>query len=134
VPDRPSAGPWRRLSGAALREHLHLIFADLRHFADPRDFASADPSFRPEQISIETYADDIEQARQALGLGEVVVIGHSNHGKARIHWPVAWPERYEGPRGMSRGPSLSYSGRFVRPWRSGQWAACRPPAGFSPAA
>ena len=32
------------------------------------------------QVSIETYPADIEQVRQTLGLGDVVVIGHSVHG------------------------------------------------------
>lgn len=79
-----------------LREHLRLVFADLRHFADPQQFASADPSFRPEQISAETYADDVEQVRQALGLGDVVVIGHSIHAINALEYARRYPEHVRG--------------------------------------
>jgi len=60
-----------RVFSPQLRRHLRLIFADLRHLADPRHLASADPSFSPDRISAQTYADDAERVRQALGLGDV---------------------------------------------------------------
>ena len=68
-----------RMFSDGLRQGLRLVFADSRHFADPQHFASADPSFQPDRITLNGCADDIELVRQALGLGDVVVIGHSVH-------------------------------------------------------
>lgn len=103
-----------RVFSPGLRGHLQLIFADLRHFADPRHPASADPSFRPEQISIGTYAGDIERVRQTLGLGEVVVIGHSIHGTIALEYARRYPQHVRGvvatagvPRGTGELPAAS---------------------------
>jgi proline iminopeptidase len=40
-----------RVFSQDLREHLQLVFVDLRHFA------TSDPSFSPDRISFETYPD-----------------------------------------------------------------------------
>jgi proline iminopeptidase len=85
-----------RMFSQELRDHLQLVFADLRHFADPRHFASSDPSFRPEAISVETYADDVERVRQTLGLGDVVVIGHSIHAIIALEYARRYPEHMRG--------------------------------------
>src|SRR5262245_17607388 len=58
-----------RVFSQGLRARLELIFLDLRHFA------ATDPAFTPDHLTLDTYADDIEQARKALNLGEVIVIG-----------------------------------------------------------
>ena len=73
-----------------LREHLQLVFVDLRHFAP------SDPAFGPELISIETYSDDIEQVRQVLGLDDVVVIGTSLHGTIALEYARRHPEHVRG--------------------------------------
>src|SRR5215472_15291895 len=85
-----------RLFSRELREHLQLVFADLRHFADPRHFVSADPSFRAERISIDTYADDVKQVREALGLSDVVVMGHSIHASIALEYTRRYPEHVRG--------------------------------------
>jgi len=85
-----------RVFSQGLREHLRLVFADLRHFVEPRHFVSADPSFRPEQISAEIYADDVERVRQALGLGDVVVIGHSIHAVVALEYARRYPAHVRG--------------------------------------
>jgi proline iminopeptidase len=85
-----------RVFSQHLRERLRLVFADLRHFADPRPPASADPSFRPEQISIDTYTGEIDQVRKALGLGEVVVVGHSIHGTIALEYARRYPQHVRG--------------------------------------
>jgi proline iminopeptidase len=73
-----------------LRQRLQLVFLDLRHFV------AADPSFPPDRISIDTYADDIEQARTTLGLGDVVVIGHSIHATVALEYARRYPEHVLG--------------------------------------
>jgi proline iminopeptidase len=79
-----------RVFSGALRERLQLVFVDLRHSAP------SDPSFRPDQISIETYADDIEQIRRALALDDVVVMGHSVHATIALEYARRYPEHVRG--------------------------------------
>jgi proline iminopeptidase len=85
-----------RVFSRELRERMQLVFADLRHFTDPRHFVSADPSFRADRISIDTCADDVDQVRQALGLGDVVVMGHSMHGRLALEYARRYPEHVRG--------------------------------------
>ena len=56
-----SAVFYPRVFSRDLREQFRLVFVDLRHFAPLDDAAMVD------QLSIETYADDIEHVRQTLG-------------------------------------------------------------------
>jgi len=79
-----------RVFSQALREQLRLLFVDLRQFVP------SDPSFGPDRISIETYADDIEQVRQTLRLGDVVVMGHSIHGNIALEYARRHPEHVLG--------------------------------------
>ncbi len=56
-----------------LRRHLRMVFLDHRGFAPspgPVDAAA---------FALDTLLDDIERARQQLGLGRIAVIGHSGH-------------------------------------------------------
>jgi proline iminopeptidase len=79
-----------RVFSPELRGYLQLVSADLRHFA------ASDPSFSPDRISIQTYADDVERVRQALGLGDVVVIGHSIHAISALEYARRYPEHVRG--------------------------------------
>jgi pimeloyl-ACP methyl ester carboxylesterase len=97
-----SAICYPRVFSQELREHLQLVFVDLRHFA-----ASADPSFSPSGISIETYADDVERVRQTLGLGDVVVIGHSIHASLALEYARRYPEHVRGVVAIGGSPSDS---------------------------
>jgi proline iminopeptidase len=81
---------YSRCLSQALREHLELVFVDLRHFAP------SDPAFDLAQISLDTYADDIERVRQALGLGDVVVIGYSVHATIALAYARRHPEHVRG--------------------------------------
>ena len=97
-----------RVFSQDLREHLQLVFVDLR------PFAPADPSFSRDRISIETYADDIERIRQTLELGDVVLIGHSIHGLLALEYARRYPAHVRGvvvigtpPYRSDEVPSLS---------------------------
>jgi proline iminopeptidase len=81
---------YSRVFSQALREHLQLIFVDLRHFAP------SDPTFSPDQISIDTYAADIERVRQVLGLGDVVVMGLSVHATIALEYARRYPACVRG--------------------------------------
>ena len=69
-----------------LRNHLEL------HFVDARHFASTDPSYAADQVTFSTYADDIEQVRQALGLDKMPIIGHSIHGIIVLEYARRYPQ------------------------------------------
>jgi|ERR1700737_538025 hypothetical protein len=60
-----------------------LISLDMPHFV------SSDDSFDINQVTLDAYASDIEQARTALKLGTVVVMGHSIHGIWLLNMLVA---------------------------------------------
>jgi proline iminopeptidase len=94
-----SAICYPRVFSPELREHLQLVFVDLRHFA-----ASADPSLTPDRITIGTYADDIERVRRTLGLGEVIVIGHSVHGAIALEYARRYPEHVRGVVAVGADP------------------------------
>lgn len=94
-----------RVFSQDLRRHLQLVFVDLRHFIDPQHFLSADPSFSPHLISIDTYADDVERVRQALALGDVIVIGHSVHATVALEYARRYPEHVRGVVAIGGSPS-----------------------------
>jgi proline iminopeptidase len=85
-----------RVFSQNLRNHLQLVFVDLRHFVDPEHPCSAAPSFDRETITIDSYAADIEQVRQALGLGDVVVMGHSVHSVIALEYARRYREHVLG--------------------------------------
>lgn len=69
-----------------LRKSLRLAFTDLRHFA------KSDDSIRLDNITLDTYAKDIDQIRSALGFKKMVVIGHSHHGNLALEYAKKYPE------------------------------------------
>jgi proline iminopeptidase len=79
-----------RVFSQDLCKHLQLVFVDMRHFA------ASDPTFSTDQVSIETYSDDVERVRKSLGLGDVVVIGHSIHGNIALEYARRYPEHVRG--------------------------------------
>jgi proline iminopeptidase len=90
-----------RVFSQDLRAHLQLVFVDLRHFA------TRDPSFDPDRISIETYPDDIEHVRQILELDDVVVIGHSIHGTIALEYARRYREQVRGVVAVGAPPHRS---------------------------
>jgi proline iminopeptidase len=74
---------------AALRRQLDMVFVDSRHFV---------PSYQPSreqlaQISLETFADDLDAVRQQLGIERWTVIGHSIHAQIAIAYARKYPQR-----------------------------------------
>lgn len=69
-----------RIFSQELRNHLQLMFLDHRAFV---------PSAGPASVlscALDQLADDVERARQQLGLGRVVVIGHSGHAYMALEY------------------------------------------------
>jgi proline iminopeptidase len=97
-----SSAYYPRVFSQELREHLQLVFVDLRQFA------ASDPAFSPERISIETYIDEIEHVRQTLELGDVVVVGHSLHGVIALEHARRYPEHVLGVVAIGSPPYRSH--------------------------
>lgn len=81
-----SATYYPRTFSQALREHFQFIFVDLRHFAPSTTASDID------QITIDTYLNDIEQIRSALGLDKLAVLGHSVHGTLALEYARRYPD------------------------------------------
>ncbi|GCE51211.1 proline iminopeptidase [Thermosporothrix hazakensis] len=81
-----SALYYSRLFAPALRKKVQLIFID------HRGFGVAPASYGPEDYRFERVVDDIEEARQQLGLGDVVIVGHSGHAFLALEYAQKYPE------------------------------------------
>lgn len=72
----------------SLRDNFEMIFVDSRHFIptyDPTDQELAN-------LSLTTWADDLEKARTKLNLDKVTVIGHSIHAQIAIEYAKKYPD------------------------------------------
>lgn len=84
-----------------LRHSLKLVFLDHRGFA-----RSSDP-VRVEDFAFDRILDDIELARMQLGLGRVVVLGHSGHGYMALEYAKRYPQHVSHVVMIGTGPSHS---------------------------
>jgi proline iminopeptidase len=69
-----------------LRNHLRMVFLDHRGYA---------PSPGPVDISefaIDKLLDDVERARQKLGLGRIIIMGHSIHSIMALEYAKKYPD------------------------------------------
>lgn len=82
-----SAVYYQRSFSQELRNDLRLVFIDLRHFAED------DGSLEPEEVTLDTYLDDIERIRARTGFEQGIVIGHSHHGNLALEYAKRYPER-----------------------------------------
>jgi len=73
-----------------LRERLELIFVDMR------DFVPRDPAFDLSQVTIDTYATDIDTVRQALGVDKMIIAGHSTAGLLALEYARRYPHYVAG--------------------------------------
>lgn len=83
-----SAVYYPKAYSAALRKQLDMVFVDSRHFV---------PSYQPTAdelagISLETFADDLDAARQQLGIDRWAVLGHSIHAQIAIAYARKYPQ------------------------------------------
>lgn len=84
-----------------LRTHLRLVFMDHRGFA---------PSPGPvdtSEFELEKLIEDVETLRRRLGLGRVVVIGHSGHAYMALEYGKKYPENTSQVVMIGIAPDLS---------------------------
>jgi proline iminopeptidase len=72
-----------------LKARFQFSYADLRHFAKG-------PEERAGNLGLATYVDDIDRLRNALGLGRVILLGHSHHGNVAVEYARANPAAVAG--------------------------------------
>jgi proline iminopeptidase len=82
-----SATYYPRIFSWRLREFCTLAFADLRIFTE------SDAELNLERLTFDTYTDDIEHIRLALGFEQVVIVGHSHIGNLALEYAKRYPER-----------------------------------------
>jgi len=82
-----SAIYYPRVFSGQLRKCLRLIFVDVRHFAEGNEALDLD------DLSLDTYLDDIDRVRAHLGLDRIVLIGHSHHGNLALEYAKRHPAR-----------------------------------------
>jgi len=75
-----------RVFSQNLRQNLKFIFLGLRHDAQSEN------SMEINKITLDTYLNDIEQARSTLGLKKVAVLGHSGHGLMALGYARKYPQ------------------------------------------
>jgi proline iminopeptidase len=75
-----------RVFSANLRQALMLVFVDHRGFVRPSEEVAAS------EYELDILLDDIERVRQHLGLGEIIIIGHSGHGYMALEYAKKYPQ------------------------------------------
>jgi proline iminopeptidase len=75
---------YRRTLSARLREHLQLVFVELRGSGD------SDPT-PLDGVTLPTLVDDLDRVRHSLGLGRVAVLGTSMYGVFPLLYALRYP-------------------------------------------
>ncbi len=92
---------YARVFSQNLRSHLRLVFLDHRGSA---------PSPGPvdtTEFALDRLVDDIERARQELGLGRIVVIGHSGNSYMALEYAKKYPANVSHVVMIGIAPDLS---------------------------
>lgn len=76
----------RRMLSQELRNHFKFVFMDLRHDAQ------SNSSLEISKITLDTYLDDIDKVRRALGLDKTVIFGHSIHSYIALEYARKYPK------------------------------------------
>ncbi|HEY9897642.1 MAG TPA: alpha/beta hydrolase [Pantanalinema sp.] len=93
-----SAIYYPRTFSQRLREHLRLVFMDHRGFA-PEARTTDTAAFE-----LDLLLDDVERVRQELGLGRIVVIGHSGHAFMALEYAKKYPQHVSHVVLIGAGP------------------------------
>jgi proline iminopeptidase len=106
-----------RVFSQELRKQLRLVFLDHRGFtASP---GRVDLS----EFALDKLVDDVERARQQLGLGRIVVIGHSGHAYMALEYAKKYPASVSHVVLIGISPDLSAASREEgeRYWQESVW-------------
>lgn len=78
----------------------HLFSDDLYHtfqfiFLDHRGFVSPPRTLEPDDYTLDNIVDDIELARQTLGLTDFIILGHSGHAFMALAYAKKYPDHVQ---------------------------------------
>jgi pimeloyl-ACP methyl ester carboxylesterase len=90
-----------RLVSPQLRQHLRLVFLD------HRGFAASPGRVDTAEFALDKLLEDMERARQALGLGRVAVLGHSGHALMALEYAKQYPAAVSHVIMIGMAPDLS---------------------------
>src|ERR1700722_15456470 len=96
-----------RVFSENLRKHLRLVFVDMRAFA------SAPRAETPLTFGLDLLIDDVEHMRQKLGLGSVIVIGHSGNAFLALEYAKKYPEHVSHIVMIGTGPDMSEENKEI---------------------
>ncbi len=75
-----------RVFSQDLRTHLRMVFLDHRGFAPSPGVVDTTA------FALDTLLDDVERAREELGLGRIAVVGHSGNAFMALEYAKRYPE------------------------------------------
>src|SRR6185503_6708336 len=90
-----------RLFSPQLRQHLRLVFLD------HRGFAASPGRVDTAEFALDRLLEDVERARQELGLGRVAVLGHSGHALMALEYAKQYPAHVSHVIMIGMAPDLS---------------------------
>ncbi len=100
-----SARYYPRLFAADLAQVLKLVYVDHRGFSVP--IAALGTDAAGASTTLERVVEDIEAMRQALGLEDLVILGHSGHAFMAAEYALAYPEHVRGVALLNTAPTNS---------------------------
>lgn len=74
-------------------------------FLDHRGFAKLNGEDKKSDYELDIVLEDIEKSRQTLGLGKIIIIGHSGHGYMALEYAKKYPQNVSHIVIISTGPS-----------------------------
>lgn len=84
----------------SLREHFEIVFCDLRQWVPTPD------GFDITAITRDTFSDDVEAVRQAVGFDRPVVAGQSQHGAIALEYARRYPGSVRGVVAVAAVPPV----------------------------
>lgn len=73
-----------------LREHFEIVFCDLRQWVETPG------GFDIDSIRLDTFCEDIDALREAVGFARPILVGHSQHGSLALEYARRYPRRVRG--------------------------------------
>lgn len=95
-----SAIYYSRVFSENLRNHLKFVFLDHRGFVKSPD------NIDTTDYSLDKIIDDIEQARQQLNLGKIIIVGHSGHSYMALEYAKKYSEHVKNVVMIGISPNL----------------------------
>ena len=106
-----------RVFSQDLRRHLRLVFLD------HRGFTASPGRVDTTEFALDKLVDDVERARQQLGLGRIVVVGHSGHAYMALEYAKKYPGNVAHVVLIGISPDLSAASQeeAERYWKESVW-------------